>query len=198
MENSFWNERYGGEEFAYGKEPNTFLEENSDQVGHKVLCLAEGEGRNAVFLAKQGSKVTCIDYAEEGLKKAQQLAKANDVNITTICADLSHVDLEKNEWDTMIIIFGHFPPDLRKRVHRQIYAALRSGGTLILEAYHKDQLNYKTGGPMNPDMLYSKEELEADFSEFDELEIKECIREVNEGEFHHGQAAVIQVIGRKH
>lgn len=197
MESTFWNERYSKTDYAYGKEPNSFLEANRKLVGEKVLCLAEGEGRNAVFLAKNGSDVTCIDYAEEGLRKAQQLAKENGVELTTLCADLINVDLKHEEWDSIVIIFGHFPSDLRKKVHEQIYSALKSGGTLVLEAYHKNQINYKTGGPMNPELLYSKEELTKDFKQFDQLEINETVREVIEGAFHHGQAAVIQVIGKK-
>lgn len=197
MESTFWNERYSSEDYAYGKEPNDFLVKQLSQIGKKVLCLAEGEGRNAVHLAKNGCAVTCIDYAEEGLHKAQQLAKENGVVLTTVCADLSNVDLKANEWDSIVIIFGHFPPDLRQKVHRQIYSALKPGGTLILEAYHKDQVTYKTGGPMNVDMLYSKDELAEDFKPFDQLEISETVREVHEGAFHHGKAAVVQVVGKK-
>ncbi len=197
MENTFWNERYSTTDYAYGKEPNSFLEANRKLVCQKVLCLAEGEGRNAVFLAKNGSHVTCIDYAEEGLRKAQQLAKENGVELTTLCADLTNVDLKADEWDSIVVIFGHFPSDLRKKVHGQFYSALKSGGTLVLEAYHKNQVNYKTGGPINPELLYSKEDLAEDFRQFDELEITETVREVNEGKYHFGLASVVQVIAKK-
>ena len=197
MDKSFWNNRYVESEFAYGKEPNDFLKAQSEHFGKKVLCLAEGEGRNAVYLAMKGADVTCIDYAEEGLKKAIRLATEKGVQLATITADLRGVELEKDKWDTIVIIFGHFPPELRIRIHSQIYGALRTGGRLILEAYHKDQINFKTGGPMQLEMLYSKEELEKDFMEFNKLECYEVIREVNEGAFHHGKAAVIQVIGYK-
>ena len=197
MESAFWNVRYGETEYAYGKEPNDFLKEHSDMIQGKVLCLAEGEGRNAVYLALLGADVTCIDYAEEGLKKTIQLAHEKDVDISTICADLQLTVLEKEAWDSIVIIFGHFAPDVRKKVHRQLYGALRSGGKLIIEAYNKNQVRYKSGGPMNPELLYSKVDLEDDFKDFEFLEIRECERIVQEGEFHNGMAAVVQVIGKK-
>jgi 2-polyprenyl-3-methyl-5-hydroxy-6-metoxy-1,4-benzoquinol methylase len=197
MNKEFWNERYGNAAFAYGKTANDFLQTQEFKTGSKILCLAEGEGRNGVFLAKQGHKVTCIDYSESGIKKMQELAVENEVELTTICADLNDVQLEPNAWDSIIIIFGHFPSNLRKHVHSQVFNSLKPNGKLILEAYHKDQVQYKTGGPMTTDLLYSEEEMNADFNAFANLKIQKEMREVHEGEFHFGKAAVIQVIGIK-
>ena len=96
-----------------------------------------------------------------------------------------------------MIIFGHFPEHLRQFVHKQVYSSLKPGGKLILEAYRKEQVDYKTGGPMTTDLLYSVDELQSDFAEFTDIQIIETVREVKEGKFHFGQAAVIQVIAVK-
>lgn len=197
MNQDFWNERYGEAAFAYGKQANDFLVAQVFQPARKILCLAEGEGRNAVFLAQLGHDVTCIDYSEAGVAKMNQLAAEKGVKLTTICADLAAMTFSENEWDVIVIIFGHFPPAIRKHVHSQLYNALKPGGKLIVEAYRKAQIDFKTGGPMNPSMLYSKEELTSDFQAFSSIRIEETVREVNEGEFHHGNAAVIQVVGEK-
>ena len=197
MHVEFWNERYKEKVFAYGLQANDFLQEQSFPEGSKILCLAEGEGRNGVFLAEQGHDVTCVDYSEEGIKKMNQLAEMKGVQIHTVCADLNEFEFKENTWDGIVIIFGHLPSALREKVHGQFYKALKPGGKLVLEAYHKTQLNYKTGGPMTETMLYSDEELRADFHEFKHLQINQLEREVHEGEFHFGNAAVIQVIAEK-
>lgn len=197
MTKDFWNQRYGEEAFAYGKSVNEFLKNNPFPTGSSIVCLAEGEGRNGVFLAQQGHSVTCIDYSESGIRKTQALAAEKKVTIETICADLNDVVLEPEAWDGIVVIFGHFPEDLRQRVHRQFYSALKTGGKFVLEAYRKEQLSYKTGGPMTVDLLYSAEALRDDFSAFTELEVTETVREVREGAYHFGKAAVVQVVGVK-
>ncbi len=197
MQAEFWNERYKEEVFAYGMEANDFLQEQTFQAESKILCLAEGEGRNGVYLAEQGHEVTCVDYSEEGVRKMTQLAEMKGVVIHPVCADLNEFAFEENTWDGIVIIFGHLPTELREKVHGQFYKALKPGGKLVLEAYHKTQLNYKTGGPMTDTMLYSEEELKSDFHEFKNLQITQLEREVHEGEFHFGKAAVVQVIAIK-
>ncbi|MEN9972770.1 MAG: hypothetical protein RIS20_1117 [Bacteroidota bacterium] len=197
MKAEFWNERYKEAVFAYGLVANDFLQEQSFPAGSKILCLAEGEGRNGVFLAEQGHDVTCVDYSEEGIRKMSQLAEMKGVVIHPICADLNEFDFQVNTWDGIVIIFGHLPTALREKVHGQFYKALKPGGKLVLEAYHKSQMDYKTGGPMTETMLYSDEELRSDFHEFEHLKITQLEREVHEGEYHFGKAAVIQVIAVK-
>ena len=197
MQVEFWNERYKEQVFAYGMEANDFLQEQTFPLGSKILCLAEGEGRNGVYLAEQGHDVTCVDYSEEGVRKMAQLAEMKGVQIHPVCADLNEFEFKENTWDAIVIIFGHFPSELRTKVHAKIYQALKPGGKLVLEAYHKNQLKYKTGGPMTDTLLYSEDELRADFINFKHIEITECLRDVNEGEFHFGNAAVIQVLGEK-
>jgi 2-polyprenyl-3-methyl-5-hydroxy-6-metoxy-1,4-benzoquinol methylase len=197
MDKDFWNQRYQEENFAYGKAANDFLQTNEFKTGSKILCLAEGEGRNGVYLAKMGHQITCIDYSEVGIQKMQRLAEENNVQLETICADLAEVILEPNTWDGIVLIFGHFPKELRKYVHKQVYSALKPGGKLVMEAYHKNQLNFKTGGPMSDKLLYSEEELISDFDAFNIIQIEMVERDVKEGQYHFGKASVIQVIGMK-
>lgn len=197
MQSKFWNDRYADSEYAYGLEPNDFLKQQYFKPKSKILCLAEGEGRNAVYLAKQGHDVTAIDYSVNGLKKTQQLATTFGVHINTICIDLSDYVFEQNKWDAIICIFGHFPPLIRDLVHSQIYGALKKGGKLVNEAYSKEQINYKTGGPLDINFLYSINELEKDFSDFRTIKIEEVLRTVNEGKYHNGMASVIQIVGEK-
>lgn len=193
----FWNQRYKETEYAYGKAPNDFLKSISLAPRQKILCVAEGQGRNGVFLASQGHLVTCVDYAESGLEKAKALADENNVAITLHCVDLLNFDFGNNQWDAIVSIFGHFPASIRNAIHRKFYDALKPGGKLILEAYNKQQIALNTGGPKDMEMLYSKEELLSDFKNFDELEINELNRFISEGSYHHGMSSVVQVVGNK-
>ncbi len=191
-----WNERYG-QEYIYGKKPNDFLSATINKPGKgKVMCLAEGQGRNAVYLAGLGYDVTAIDYSEEGLKKANKLANEAGVKITTIQMDLDELICKQNEWDGIISIYGHLPDALRIKVHKEVIKGLKTGGFLLIEAYNINQLNYNSGGPKSIELLYSLKKLESDFSNHFYFKIfRETEREVNEGSFHKGLASVIQVHG---
>jgi SAM-dependent methyltransferase len=197
MNSDFWNERYKTSEYAYGVEPNQFLTTQSFKPNSNILCLAEGEGRNAVYLAKQGHRVTTIDYSLSGLQKTQQLAKNNGVLVDTIFADLSTYNFSREVWDAIICVFGHFPTQTRKYVHSQIFNSLRAGGKLVIEAYSKEQLACKTGGPQNAELLYSINDLETDFSDFKTIQIEQIERIVKEGRYHNGISSVIQVTAEK-
>lgn len=199
MNENFWNERYKSEEYAYGIKPNEFLEKNSTIIkpNSNILCIAEGEGRNAVFFAKQGHKVTAIDFSVEGLNKAQNLAKKENVQITTIQQDLANYKFEENKWDCIVSIFAHFNPILRKQIHEQLFNSLNPKGILLLEAYTPFQLEYNTGGPKDIEMLYDEKMLHNDFIAFSDLKINLETREISEGLFHNGKSATIQVIAKK-
>lgn len=194
-----WNQRFSEEKFAYGKEPNDFLASiKFEQPQGQVMCLAEGQGRNAVYLAGLGFEVTAVDLSEVGLKRTRELAAERNVQVHTICADLSTFEIEQNSQDGIVMIFGHTPPLVKKHVHMQIASGLKPGGFLALEGYSKDQLKYKTGGPPVAPLLYSLEELMADFDhEFDWIVAHEIEREIIEGEYHNGNSAVVQLYGRK-
>jgi len=199
MDANFWNERYSEERFAYGKEPNTFLASKIALLKpqSKVLCLAEGEGRNAVFLSEKNHRVTAIDYSEIGLQKLMGYAKQKGLHIDSVCMDLNNYKIEEGKWDAIVCIFGHFSPDLRSKVFRQVYKGLKPGGVFLLEAYHKDQLNFRSGGPQQLELLYSVEDLRLDLSEFDAIRIERLIREISEGQYHQGASAVVQVVANK-
>ena len=195
MDKTFWNERFGEPGFMYGDQPNDFLKAQSFflKPGGRILCLAEGEGRNAVYLATQGFDVTCVDFSESGLKKTQQLSDTHGVSVCTECADLSHYEIEQDAWDGIVMIFGHFNEDLRASLYQRIRKGLKRGGTLLMEVYSKAQLSRGTGGPKSIEYLYDKQELEAAFSDFNSVSIEELTREINEGAYHNGMSATIQV-----
>lgn len=201
MNLSFWNERYGSTAgYVFGTAPNAFLEQCAEHIpaGGPVLCLAEGEGRNAVHLARRGHPVTAVDQSSAGLEKAIRLAGEWNVTLRTEVVDLADYVIEPGAWAAVVAIFVHLPPELRKKVHAAAVAGLQPGGVLILEAYHPDQVNWRTGGPVDaPEMLMTLDMLRGDMEDLD-LEIaREIERDVVEGGGHRGWAAVVQVCGRK-
>lgn len=199
MDIDFWDNRYKEQGYAYGLEPNDFLKSQINELKphSKILCLAEGEGRNAIFLAEHKHEVTAVDYSIEGLNKLSDLAKERNLKIETICADLTDYKIELNKWDAIISIFGHFPENLRKSIFTQVHGGLKSKGIFMMEAYDKNQLKFKTGGPQVEELLYSAVELESDFHEFNNISIKTHIKEISEGVYHNGISSVIQVVAIK-
>lgn len=189
-----WDERYGAETFMYGTEPNDFLREQVALLpkSGEVLCLAEGEGRNAVFLAQQGLHVTGVDGSAVGLAKAHKLAAARGVAIETQVADLSDWDLGDARWDVIVSIWAHLPAPLRASLHPRIARALRPGGVLVLEHYHPKQLAYKTGGPPDPTMMLTLDELTKSFPGWIHEHTFEGERDVQEGAGHSGRSFVTQ------
>lgn len=196
---AFFDERYNTNDFFYGKEPNDYLYEKSLVLSpqSKILSIGEGEGRNAVYLAKLGHHLTCVDESKVGLEKAVAFATLNNVKIETLAADLNHYQFEANTFDAIISIWCHLPSELRKKVHRDCVNALRPGGFIILEAYTPRQLENNSGGPKNIDMLMTKEALLSEFEGMRFIEIVEKDRMINEGTGHIGMSAVIQVLAQK-
>lgn len=193
-----WDDRYSEAGFAYGTEPNSYLASVIDQIPRgRVLCLCEGEGRNAVFLAQQGCDVTAVDASKVGMDKAQQLAAQRGVTIKTIVSDLAHFIIEENHWDAIVSIFCHVPPDMRAKVHAQVVAGLKTNGVLILEAYTPRQLEYKTGGPAVAEMTMNLQVLKSELSGLTFVHAVEMDRDVIEGKYHTGKGAVVQVIAKK-
>lgn len=192
-----WDKRYDRPEYVYGKQANDFLQQQYQQLPKgKVLCIAEGEGRNGVFLAKQGYQVTAVDISSLGLAKAQKLAQENHVEITTICADLATFDLGEQQWDAIVSIWCHLPPAVRDNLYPRIEKALKPQGVLLLEGYRPAQLQYGTGGPSEASLMTSAAELQQHCANLDFLHLVEIEREVNEGINHTGLAAVVQAIAR--
>lgn len=193
-----WNERYNEPEYAFGTEPNDFLASVIDDIPHgRVLCLCEGEGRNAVYLAQHGCEVTGVDASEAGLCKAQKLAEEKGVSIKTIVADLAEYTIEPDHWDAIVSIFCHMPPTIRQQLHQQCIAGLRSNGVFILEAYTARQIEYGTGGPPTADNTMSLLALQSELAGLEILHGVEIDRDVIEGRYHTGLGAVVQLVARK-
>lgn len=189
-----WNELYSNEFTAYGTNPNDFLK----QMAHKipdgpVLCLAEGEGRNAVYLAQEGHLVTAVDLSEVGLRNAAKLAATRGVELTTILADLSTFEPGVSKWAAIVSIWAHMPSAGRARLHKTCVNALIPGGVMILEAYTPRQLTRSgKGGPSHEDLLMTPEALR---QEFDGLNIELCEeidRDIQEGKNHVGPSTTVQ------
>lgn len=194
-----WDERYGAADYYYGAQPNDFLREYCGALrpGGAVLCLAEGEGRNAVFLAERGHAVVAVDQSLVGLQKAQRLAATKGVRITTIQADLADYRIEPDRWDGIVSIWCHLPRLLRAEVYRQVRTGLKPGGLFLLEAYTPEQLRYGTGGPPTADLLARLEDLRGELDGLAFLHAMECERVVTEGCGHNGLSAVVQIIARR-
>jgi len=192
-----WNQRYISDEFAYGTEPNSFLVANAKLLIGPVLSLAEGEGRNAVFLASLGLEVLGVDGSEVGLAKAQKLAELKGVRITTEVADLATYEPPANRYGSVVSISAHLPTDVRRRLYPLVEQSLKPGGVIVLEAYSKSQLARNTGGPKDSDMLLTADDIVKEFPNCEVILCQEIEREVVEGEFHTGLASVVQFIARK-
>jgi len=194
-----WDERYAGEEYFYGTDPNDFLKQHVAliEAGGRVLCLGEGEGRNAVFLARCGFAVTAVDQSPVGLEKARRLAATHGVSLTTQVADLAIYRIQPRHWHAIISIWCHLPGALRRSVHEQVVAGLVPGGLFLLEAYTPDQLKYGTGGPKELDLLPTLADLRIDLAPLTFEIGRELVRNVQEGRGHSGQSAVVQVLARR-
>jgi SAM-dependent methyltransferase len=193
-----WDERYQGEDYVYGTAPNDFLRGQVEHIPEgRVLCLAEGEGRNAVFLTEQGFHVTAVDQSPVGLGKARRLAADRGVEIDTLVADLAGFSIDPDAWDGIVSIFAHMPPAARRHIHREVVRGLRPGGVLVLEAYRPEQLQYKTGGPPSVEMMMDLDGLRTELAGLEFEYAAETVREIQEGPLHHGPGAVVQLRARK-
>jgi len=198
MKTTNWDERYRESGYIYGTAPNAFLESVVDRLPQgNILMLAEGEGRNAVYLASLGYQVTAVDGSAVGLRKAAELARERGVAITAVVADLDGFKIEPAAWDGIVSCYCHLPPAIRVPLHRQVVSGLRSGGVLVLEGFSKEQLAYDTGGPKALDMLMALDELKQELSGLEFVHAVTLERDVKEGRGHTGIASVVQLLGVK-
>lgn len=196
--NSGWDQRYSESGYAYGTQPNDFLVSVAGRItGSQILSVAEGEGRNAVWLAKQGFDVTAVDGSAVGLQKARRLAAMNGLVVTTIESDLGEYSIALNHWDAVISIFAHLQPELRRQLHQSIVAGLRPGGVLILEAYTPAQIKNQTGGPPTAELMMTLDQLKQELAGLNFIIGQQIEREVLEGRLHHGIGSVVQVVAEK-
>ncbi len=190
----FWEQRYAEEGFAYGTEPNAWLASLAGlfRPGQRALVVGDGEGRNGVWLAQQGLEVVSVDMSQTGLDKARRLAEAKGVTLRTVCADLTEWDWPGNAFDFVVLIYVHFPPEVRPRLHQAAFQALKPGGQIILEAFTFEQLGNPSGGPPVREMLYDAALLKQDFPAAEWLELEECRERLEEGKYHVGDAAIVR------
>jgi SAM-dependent methyltransferase len=195
----FWDDRYSSAEYVYGTEPSDFLVDRWRELpaGGEILCLAEGEGRNGVFLATHGMQVTGVDSSAVGLTKAERLAAERGVALRTVVADLSVWDIGEARWDGVVSIWAHLPASVRAALHPRLARAIRPGGVLLLEHYHPRQIEYRTGGPDDPTMMLTLDELDIAFTGWTRIHSFEGERVVIEGSGHGGKSYVTQAILRK-
>ena len=194
----FWNERFTEDTFAYGKAPNEFLKENIHLLPQgNILFVAEGEGRNAVFAAKNGYEVSAFDYSETGQQKALMLAQEHGISINYIVSDVLELPYENESFDALVLIFAHFPAEIRKQANLKLLELLKPEGKILFEAFSKEQLNYTSGGPKDVDMLFSEEEVRNEFPgiSFDSLSTEKIV--LDEGLFHQGEGVVVRFVGTK-
>lgn len=193
-----WNDRYAGDEYVYGTEPNTFLRGESWRLPTgRVMCLADGEGRNAVFLAEQGWEAHSVDLAATGVDKSHRLAAERGVSVNAQVGDLADFNLGTAQWDAIVSVFAHMPPAMRMDLHRRVVTALRPGGVLLLEAYTPDQIGRGTGGPQAAELTMTLDGLREELAGLQFEHAWEGLRDVVEGQFHTGVGAVVQVIARR-
>jgi 2-polyprenyl-3-methyl-5-hydroxy-6-metoxy-1,4-benzoquinol methylase len=198
-----WNERYSKDAFAYGVLPNAYLMEQIEKLpAGKILFAAEGEGRNAVFAAQLGFEVSAFDISKEGKYKALKLAETNNVTMHYDVGELHTLHYKPEQFDAIALIYAHFPADIKSSLHKTLSTYLRKGGVVIFEAFSKKHLDYiakneNVGGPKELAMLFSKEEIQSDFENYEILELEEKEIELSEGLFHNGKGSVIRFVGRK-
>lgn len=197
----FWNERFDKQEFIFGKEPNEYLVEQASHYlkpNSSVLCIADGEGRNGVWLAKQGMRVTGFDVSDIALAKANQLAADNEVNIQYSLCDTDGFDWQANAYDAVVGIFIQFAdPEMRARIFQQVHNTLKSDGLFILQGYTPKQLEYKTGGPSLIEHLYTEEMIRELSQDFEVLDLQCYEKELSEGARHTGMSALLGMVAKK-
>lgn len=196
-----WNERYAAAKgYLFGTEPADFVKRTAPrlQPGSKVLCIADGEGRNSVHLAGLGLKVTAMDYSDVAQEKARALALARGVDVDFRLGDIGSWNWEPGRWDAVLAVFIQFAePDLRDAIFAGMQRTLAPGGLVLLHGYTPRQIGFGTGGPKQVDQLYTTDLLRERFGAMEILRLTEYDAEIHEGAGHSGQSALIDLIARK-
>jgi SAM-dependent methyltransferase len=197
---NFWDQRFAEPGYKYGIEPNAFLVQQAARLAAPadVLVPGDGEGRNGVWLARQGHCVTAVDYSPVGLQKARELAATQGVTVTTVLADLGDWSPAPASFDAVVLVYTHLPGAIRRRAHQRLASGLRPGGWLFLEAFHPAQLAHSSGGPKDPDMLYTPALLDIDFHGLLAPALTwDGEITLSEGPGHQGLAHVTRWVGRR-
>jgi cyclopropane fatty-acyl-phospholipid synthase-like methyltransferase len=195
-----WETRFAVPEYLFGTEPNAFLKRQAHLLrpGQKVLAVADGEGRNGVWLAEQGLDVLSVDFSSAAQRKAEALARARGVTLRFEQADLTHWQWPAETFDVVVAIFIQFAgPVERARIFKGMVQALKPGGLLLLEGYGTKQLEYRTGGPSELENLYTRAMLVETFKDFTSVDIREYEATIGEGTGHGGMSALVDVVAWK-
>lgn len=195
-----WETRFAAAEYVFGTEPNGFLarEAASLQPGLEVLSIADGEGRNGVWLARHGLKVTAQDFSPRAQEKARHLAAEHGAELTWELSDICTREWVPNRYDVVVGIFFQFlNPASRAAVFESIRKTVKPGGLVLIEGYGPKQLEYGTGGPKVLENLYTEETLREAFAGFSELDIRVYDAEISEGPGHAGMSALVDLVGRR-
>ena len=196
----FWNARYSTDAYIFGTAPNVFLASQAERIqpGMRALAIADGEGRNGVWLAEQGASVHAIDVSPVALEKAKKLAAERGVTLEIEQADVLNWTWPEAAYDLVAAIFIQFvPPPERDRIIAGIRRTLKPGGVLILQGYTPKQIEFATGGPSNPANLYTEADLRNWFGDWNIVHLDEHDSVINEGAHHHGLSALIDLVAIK-
>ncbi|HHS94847.1 MAG TPA: class I SAM-dependent methyltransferase [Rhodobacterales bacterium] len=195
-----WDDRFDTPEYVFGKAPAAFLVDHADWLkpGHRGLAVADGEGRNSVFMAERGVETVAMDSSPNALAKAQALAQARGVEVTFQQSCILDYDWGADAFDIVAAIFIQFlAPSERSQVFARIAKTLKPGGVLLLHGYTPKQLTFGTGGPRVEELLYTEEYLRKAFDGFEIIELRSYERVLDEGTGHSGQSALIDLVARK-
>ena len=195
-----WNERFSDPDYVFGIAPNAFLAAQAHLLKPRqsALAVADGEGRNGVWLAEQGLDVTSFDFSPVGLEKARKLASKRGVKLTTRLSDVAGWEWEPERFDVVVAIFIQFAgPKLRHAIFAGIRRTLVPGGLLLMQGYRPEQLTYGTGGPSCAENMYTADLLRSAFIGFELLKLEEHDSLTSEGKGHHGMAALVDLVARK-
>ncbi|MDD2411739.1 MAG: class I SAM-dependent methyltransferase [Bacteroidales bacterium] len=195
---SFWDEKYRNSEYIYGTHPNAFFREELLRIPPGILLLpAEGEGRNALFALENNWKVEAIDSSVEAQKKALKLCHKYTSRLNYQVHNLEEFNYPHEKHDAIALIYAHFDSDVRTKIHSRIISSLKPGGTLILEAFSKEQITFSSGGPKSIEKLYSLDEILKDFESLHVLHANTIKTDLKEGKHHNGEASVVRFVGKK-
>lgn len=195
-----WDERYDQPDYVFGTEPNQFLASQAELLspGQSVLAVADGEGRNSVWLASRGLDVTAFDASSVGLDKARRLAAAKGVTVDYRLSSIEDWDWTQDRFDVVAAIFIQFaPPDLRAKIFDGIRQTLKPGGLVLMQGYRPEQVGYGTGGPPQREHMYTSDLLERAFGDFEIMSLEIHDSEISEGPGHDGMSALIDLVARK-
>jgi 2-polyprenyl-3-methyl-5-hydroxy-6-metoxy-1,4-benzoquinol methylase len=195
-----WNTRFSVPDYVFGTAPNAFLAANAPRLkrGQSALCVADGEGRNSVWLAEQGLEVTAFDFSPPAIEKARRLATNRGVSVRYELAGVYEWSWPIAAFDVVAAIFVQFAdPPMRAFMFERMARALKPRGLLLVEGYTPGQLKYNTGGPKQVEQLYTAALLGEAFAGFEVVELREYEAELDEGSRHRGRSAVIDFVARK-